>query len=84
MKKDRAVIVVMFHRKKIRTDVEVPLEITANELIVGLNQAYELGMNTEDIKSCYMKAENPVALLRGNKSLYEYGIRNGSVINITL
>lgn len=61
-------------------DIEIPLDITARELVIGLNAAYELGLDTTDAKVCYLKAENPIALLRGNKLLREYGLRNGSAI----
>ena len=61
----------------------MPLDISANELVNALNTAYELGIDTTDIKNCYLKAEKPVALLRGNKTLREFGIRNGSIINYT-
>lgn len=61
-------------------ELEVPLFITANEFVLALNETYQLGMNTEDIFSCYLAAENPIAFLRGNKSLKEFGIRNGSRI----
>lgn len=65
-------------RKK--TEIEVPLHITANDLVLALNEAFGLGMKTEDIFSCYLIAENPIAFLRGNKTLEEFGIRNGSLI----
>lgn len=61
-------------------ELEIPLEITANDLSLALNEAYQLGMNTENIFSCYLVAENPIAFLRGNKTLEEFGIRNGSMI----
>ena len=61
-------------------DLEIPLEITANHLLLALNEAYGLGIDTDDIFSCYLVAENPIAFLRGNKSLKEFGIRNGSYI----
>lgn len=81
MSRDKAIIV--FNNVKLNTtvDIEIPLDITANELIIGLNVAYDLGIDTSDIKSCYLKAENPIALLRGNKTLAQFGIRNGSIIN---
>lgn len=63
-----------------KTDLEVPLDITANDLIIALNSAYSLQMDTENIFNCYLIAENPIAFLRGNKTLREYGIRNGSQI----
>ena len=83
MNKDTAVVI--FKNLKINTsvDLEVPLNITANDLVEALNIAYDLGIDTSDIKNCYLKAENPIALLKGNKTLAEFGIRDGSVIIYT-
>lgn len=83
MNKDTAVVI--FKNLKINTsvDLEVPLNITANDLVEALNIAYDLGIDTSDIKNCYLKAENPIALLKGNKNLAEFGIRDGSVIIYT-
>lgn len=55
-------------------------KITANDLVLALNEAYGLVMDTDNIFSCYLVAENPIAFLRGNKTLKEFGIRNGSYI----
>lgn len=81
MSKDKAIII--FSNSKLNTtmDIEIPLDITATELVIGLNTAYDLGIDTSNIKNCYLKAENPIALLRGNKTLAQYGIHNGSVIS---
>lgn len=81
--KDTAIIVFNIIKRNFTVDLEVPLDISANELVIALNTAYELGIDTTDIKNCYLKAENPIALLKGNKTLAEFGIRNGSVINYT-
>lgn len=54
--------------------------VYANDLVLALNSAYDLGIDTSDIKNCYLKSEYPIALLKGNKTLAEYGIRNGSCI----
>ncbi len=70
-------------RRHFAVDLEIPLHITANELVIALNSAYNLKIDTSNIKNCYLKSENPIALLRGNKLLSEYGIRNGSIINFT-
>lgn len=83
MNKETAIVVFNIIKRNFTIDLEIPLSITANELVTALNSAYELGIGTSDIKNCYLKAENPIALLRGNKTLSEYGIRNGSVINYT-
>lgn len=84
MAKETAVIEFCITRKKETYDLVVPLSITANELVSALNTAFDLQIDTADIKNCYLKAEKPIALLRGNKTLAEYGLRNGSVINYTL
>lgn len=83
MKNESAIVILNLHKRNISVDIEVPLDITANELVIALNSAYELGIDTTDVKNCYLKAEAPIALLRGHKTLAEFGIRNGSVINFT-
>ncbi len=83
MNKEKAIIIFNNCVQNMSADIEVPLDITAMELVAGLNTAYELGINTADIKSCYLRAENPIALLRGDKTLAQYGIHNGSIINFT-
>ena len=83
MNKDTAIIVFNIIKRNFTVDLEVPLDISANDLVHALNTAYELGIDTSDIKNCYLKAENPIALLKGNKTLAEFGLRNGSVINFT-
>lgn len=83
MEKETAIIIFNIKRRNISVDLEVPLFITANELVQALNTAYDLGIDTSDIKNCYLKAERPIALLRGNKTLEQFGIRNGSIINFT-
>lgn len=83
MSGDTAIIVLKIPKQNIIADLEIPLDISANELVFALNSAYGLGIDTSNIKDCYLKAENPIALLKGNKSLSEFGLRNGSVINYT-
>ena len=76
-------IVVIFNilKRNISVDLEIPLDITTRDLVNGLNQVFDLGVDTSDIKQCYLKAENPIVLMRGNKLLGEFGLRNGSIIN---
>lgn len=78
--KDRVIIRFIAPDKNIANDIDVPLDITANDLIVGLNEAYHLDLDISDARQCYFSCENPIALLRGNKTLGEFGIRDGSLI----
>lgn len=81
MDKNKAVIIFNDHRTNKNIDVEVPLDITAADLVISLNSAFDLGIDTADVSNCYLKAEKPIVLLRGNKTLAQYGIRNGSIIS---
>lgn len=76
-------VIFNMHKRGISADVEIPLDISANEFVIALNAAYELGIDTSDIKCCYLKSENPIALIKGGKTLRELGIHNGSIINYT-
>lgn len=78
--KKKAIIRFLFEEKGIDTDIETPLDISANDLIVGLNSAYNLGVNVTDMSQCYLSCENPVALIKGKYLLCEYGIRDGSLV----
>lgn len=80
---NKAIVIFRMYRKNMEVDLEIPLDITANDLVNALNTAYELGIDTTNVKNCYLKAENPIALLKGNRLLSEYGVRNGTIINFT-
>ena len=80
---NKAIIIFNITKRNFSVDLEFPLDISANDLVIALNSAYDLGIDTSDVKNCYLKAENPIALLKGNKLLSDYGIRNATVINFT-
>lgn len=73
-------IIMIFEKNDESFDIEVPLDITANELLYGLNEGLHLGINLEDSTQCYLCTENPIALLKGNVLLSEYGLHNGTRI----
>lgn len=83
MDKETAIIIFNIKKRNFTVDLEVPLNISANDLVNALNSAYELEIDTSDIKNCYLKSESPITLLKGNKTLAEFGLRNGSIINYT-
>lgn len=75
-------VIVIFRCKQFEggIDIEIPLGISANELIYGLNQGFNLRINMDNPEECFLRMENPIGFLRGDTLLSEYGIRNGSVI----
>jgi uncharacterized ubiquitin-like protein YukD len=83
MEEKRIVCILYLHKEKKMIDIDVPLNISANELIVALKEGFKLDIDTNDLSQCYLQAENPTALLKGNKTLEEYGLRDGTIINYT-
>lgn len=78
---DEKIIVELYSKKNgVICDLEIPLHITAIELLQALNQAMHLGIRTEQIADCFLTAENPIALLRGNVELADFGLHDGSRI----
>lgn len=77
---DTAIVMFKNMTNGMSAEIEIPLNITANDLAFALNDAFVLEMDTDNIFQCYLIAENPIAFLRGNKTLEEYGMHNGSVI----
>lgn len=75
-------VMVHFSDGRDSEDISVPLDISALELMIGLNQAYELGYDRSRINEYSLRADNPICLLRGDRTLRSFGIRNGSEINI--
>lgn len=75
-------IILIFERSRTGEvyDLEVPLHITANELLYGLNQGLHLGLNLEDSTQCYLCTENPIALLKGNTELADFNLHDGTRI----
>lgn len=81
--KKTAIVMIKIYSKNVQEDLEIPLDITVNDLMIALNSAYGLDIDVSNIRSCYLKTENPIALLHGNKLLADYGIRNGTVLYLS-
>lgn len=64
-------------------DIEVPLDITAEELLNGLNSGLKLGLDLNDPTQDYILSENPIALLKGDTILKDFNLHNGTVLKIT-
>jgi hypothetical protein len=81
MDQNKAIITVHLHKIGESHDLEVPLDISASELCDALFEKYAPERHG-DMRQYSLKAERPIALLRGERALREYGLRDGSVINI--
>ncbi len=76
-----AVVKFINHSSGFELDIEVPLDITAQDLFIALNRGMKLGINENDRYNFFLKAEKPVAFLSGSETLDKFGVRNGTIIN---
>lgn len=65
-------VIIQFICGDLQKDLEVPLDITADEFIYAIQNI----VRVED----FLTSENPVALIKGDQTLEEIGIRNGSIV----
>ena len=70
------VVSLQIPRKHFVADMEVPLNIPAERVIVALSVTYDLDVGDEG----YLICENPIALISGKKTFREFGVRNGSIL----
>lgn len=77
-------VIVEFHHRSGAVeevcDLEIPLSISAEDLLNALNAAFDLGISSTDYSGRYLRCERPIALLKGSKSLETFGLQNGSIL----
>ncbi len=78
--KDKIIVEFVKTKTGESMDIEIPVTITANELIYALNKALHLGISMEDVSQGYLITENPIVLLKGDLLLEEYGLHDGTRI----
>lgn len=80
MKNRKRISLVLYLEDGDEIDLDVPCEITVEELLKGLNAKLDWKMKQEELAHAYFRSENPVAFLKGNHSLEEYQLRDGSAL----
>ena len=78
--KEKIVVVFSIPDRNQEFDIEIPINISANELIYGLNKGFNLGIKMNDPEDCYLRSENPTALLRGDTTIEDYRLYQGTKI----
>lgn len=72
----KVVVVQMMTGKTV--DIEIPVDISAANLISALYEALKLPEECQD----FIRCENPIAMLHGDVPVSHFGIRDGSVLYI--
>ena len=78
---EKAIVIFKNDKTGQSIDLETPVNITANEFIYGISQAFGLNIDMNNPDECFLRMENPIGLLRGDTKLNEFGIRNGSIVS---
>ena len=60
-------------------DIEIPIDITCDEFVKSMNEALQLNIKIPS-NQAYFRSENPIALIRGEKTIGEIGLHTGSLI----
>lgn len=61
-------------------DLDIPSDITVEDFLEGLKYGFGWAIETEEIRRAHLRSENPVALLKGDHTLEEYQLRDGSIL----
>lgn len=79
-------VIVRFQiiKKNKIVDIEIPLDITAEDLLKGLNLAYSLEIAENAMHTSFLVCENPMALIKGKRTLRELGVRDGAILKYTM
>ena len=73
-----AVVTVFSEVGKMPQDFEIPLDISANDLIIAFSEIFGLPIKKEQLFNYCIRTDCPKALLMGESILKDYGIRDGS------
>ncbi len=78
--KETAVCILKSGGSRAPTDLEVPLDLPADELIRALGEMFCQGPGSCGPGNGFVRCENPIALLHGSRTLREWGVRDGTIV----
>ena len=75
-------IVVEFHDQVSQTlhDLQLPTFLSGDDLVRALTRAYHLPLDVTKAEQLYLRAEDPIVMIEGNRSLEALGLSNGTRI----
>lgn len=79
---DKAIITLKIQNTNEEYELEIPTNITVKELCNALNVGLRLEERNIDISNYYIKTFNPLSFIKGRDILKDYGIRNGTIIEL--
>ena len=77
---EEKITIVFVDRNNNSTDFETPIDITLRDLIEAIDNVLHIGLDADDITEKEIVIENPIRLIKLNKTLEELGFRQGTTI----
>lgn len=77
---DSVIVVFCNNATGQKCDVEIPTNISVKNLIIGLNEAFGLGIDVRNSSELYLRTENPIGILAGDIKVCDCNIYTGTEI----
>lgn len=77
---DSVIVVFCNNVTEQKCDIEIPTNISVRNLIIGLNEAFDLGIDVTDSNELYLRTENPIGLLSGDIKVCDCNLYSGTEI----
>lgn len=79
---DKAIIILKIKDRDEEFELEIPTDITVKELCKAISVGFKLDEENSQISNYYIRTFNPLAFIKGRDKLKDYGVRNGTIIEI--
>lgn len=79
---EKAIVTLKIQNTDEEYELEIPIDITVKELCNALNIGLKLRERNINISNYYIKTFNPLSFIKGRDILKDYGIRNGTIIEL--
>lgn len=76
------VLQVIFEKNGEVHEIEVSKDVLLKDFLEGIQSAYGLASDYSQAEHIFVRTENPIGFLKGNKPLAAYGLRTASRIYI--
>lgn len=79
---NKAIIILKIKDIDEEFELEIPTDITVKELCKAISTGFNLDEENTKISNYYIRTFNPLAFIKGRDKLKDYGVRNGTIIEI--
>lgn len=79
---DKVIVILKIKDIDEEFELEIPTDITVKEFCKAISEGFKLDESNMSISNYYIRTFNPLAFIKGRDKLKDYGVRNGTTIEI--